>query len=47
VKLNQRNAGDLIVLGDDAKKGQRPSVAGVLRSIREDTPATRADSSTP
>ncbi len=37
MKLNQRNAGDLIVLGDDAKKGQRPSVAGVLRSIREDT----------
>ena len=31
-----RNAGMLIVLGDDAKKGQRPGVAGVLVGIRDD-----------
>ena len=36
MKMNSRNAGDLIVLGDDASKGQRTSAAGVLRGIRDD-----------
>ena len=36
MKMNSRNAGDLIVLGDDATKGQRSGAAGVLRGIRDD-----------